>query len=419
MYKMEQSVFPSNAYTLPAARTSRIHALDALRGFALFGILLVNIAGFAYPMLAEVPNATGLDQAMRWLVSLVGEVKFFVLFSFLFGYGLSVQMERARAKNLDLKGRYRRRLVGIFCFGILHAVFLFYGDILVCYAILGALLWWIRDWGPRRLVYFGVGMLIVATGAFALIGWAVRGSTPTPEELSLIEAAREAYAGSSWLASVFQRLIDWAIITPFLLLYNWPAAMAMFALGLAAGKIQLMQRLDTYWPTLVRLLPWVAGVAILGNVLYASASLLGDVAGPSYPWVQALATAQVAISGPALTYCFCMILLWAARTNRLIHLRTILRAAGRLSLTNYLGQSLICGLIFNGVGLGFYEQISPTGLVGLTVLIFLGQALLSLWWMRHFRYGPLEWILRAWTYKAWPILLRSRKSLAQAHAQPE
>lgn len=384
---------------------TRIDALDALRGFALLGILLVNIVGFAYPMyVSEVPTPTVLDQLAQWFVAFAGEVKFFVLFSFLFGYGLSVQMERARQKNLDLTARYRRRLIGIFFFGVFHAVFLFYGDILVCYAILGALLWWMRDRKTRRLVHVGLGFLIIAVGAFFLIGWGTT-STPTSDELQLLEASRQAYSGS-WPESVVQRIVDWIIVTPFLLLYNWPAAFAMFALGLAAGKIQLMQRLDHYWPRLVRLVPWAMGVGLLGNALYASASLLGNLVGPAYPWIPALATAQIALSGPALTYCFCMTLLWAARTNHLTYARTLLQSAGRLSLTNYLGQSFICGLIFNGFGLGLYEQLTHASLLGLVFIIFMGQALFSHWWIQHFRFGPLEWLLRAWTYKAWPPFRR-------------
>ena len=390
-----------------ASKTSqRIYALDALRGLALLGILIVNISAFAYPVyVLGPPTPTLLDQVAKWSISFIGEVKFFVLFSFLFGYGLSVQMERANKKKTDLQSRYRRRLIGILGFGLLHAVFLFYGDILVCYAILGALLWWMRAWSPRRLVSFGLVMLMIATGTFFVIGWGSGTTTSSPEELHMAEAARNAYLGG-WMESVVQRMIDWMVVTPFLLLYNWPAAMAMFAIGLAAGKIQLIHRVEEYWPTLVKFLPVACGVAVMGNALYASSALIGEYVGPAYPWVPALTSAQVAFTGPALTYCFCMLILWAARTNRLTVVRTYLRAAGRLSLTNYLGQSLICGLIFNGVGLGLYEQVQPAGLLVMAMVIFVGQAVASFWWMKHFRYGPLEWVLRAWTYRSFPDFKR-------------
>ena len=390
---------------------SRIYVLDALRGLALLGILVVNISAFAYPMyLLEVPATSPLDQAAKWVISFIGEVKFFVLFSFLFGYGLSVQMERARMKKQDLKGRYRRRLIGILAFGLIHAILLFFGDILVCYSILGALLWWMRSWSPRRLVGLGLSMLVIAFGTFFIIGWGSGTRMPSPEEVQLAESARQAYLGS-WPESVFQRTFDWMIVTPFLLLYNWPAAMAMFAIGLAVGKIQLIQRIDDHWPLLVSVLPAVAGVALLGNALYASAGYIGQLVGPSYPWVPALATAQIAFTGPALTYCFCVLVLWAARTNRLNTIRTYLRAAGRLSLTNYLGQSLICGLIFNGFGLGLYEQVGASGLLALAFLIFAGQAVASMWWMHYFRYGPLEWLLRAWTYRSFPVFIKAKNTI--------
>jgi len=397
---------PSISLDTTNAQPARIHALDTLRGFALLGILVVNISAFAYPMyLLGTPAPTILDQVARWMISLFGEVKFFVLFSFLFGYGLSVQMESALKKGLDLKGRYRRRLIGIFAFGLLHAIFLFFGDILICYSILGALLWWMRGWSPRRLVSVGLSMLVVAAGTFFIIGWGSGTVAPSPEELQLAESARQAYSGT-WTESVLQRIVDWVIVTPFLLLYNWPAAMAMFAIGLAAGKIQLIHRINEYWPMLVKLFPAALGIAIVGNGLYASAAILGELAGPQYPWVPALTTMHVAFTGPAFTFCLCMMLLWAAKENYLTRIRSALRAAGRLSLTNYLGQSFICGLIFNGFGLGLYEQIHPAGLLLLAFIIFAGQAGMSLWWMKHFRYGPLEWLLRAWTYQSFPVLRR-------------
>ena len=391
---------------LESRAAERIDALDALRGLALLGILVVNISAFAYPMyLLGTPAPTPLDRFAKWAISFVGEVKFFVLFSFLFGYGLSVQLERARKKNLNLKRRYRRRLVGIFGFGLIHAIVLFYGDILVCYSILGALLWWMRDWSPRRLMRFGFGMLILASGAFFVIGWGIGTTVPSPEELQMAESARRAYLGS-WADSIFQRTLDWMAVTPFLLLYNWPEAMAMFAVGLAAGKTHLIQNIDRYWERIMRLLPLVASVGILGNALYASGADLGHYAGHEYAWVLGLVTAQIAFTGPAFTFCFCMIVLWAAKSNRFKTTRKYLRAAGRLSLTNYLGQSLICGLIFNGFGLGLYEQIRPAGLVVLAIVIFAAQAIVSAWWMRYFRYGPLEWLLRAWTYRLYPALRR-------------
>ena len=381
---------------------TRIHALDSLRGFALFGILTVNISAFAFPMyVLDVPAPSFLDQAAKWLISFAGEVKFFVLFSFLFGYGLSVQLERASKGNVLLGARYRRRLIGIALFGVLHAVFLFYGDILVCYAILGAFLWQMRHWSPEGLVRFGGGMLVVAAIAFFMIGWGVGTGVSSAEELQLAESARHAYLGS-WLDAVRQRLVDWAIVTPFLLLYNWPAAMAMFAIGLAAGKVQLMQRIDTYWPSVKKGLPLALSVGILGNALYASSDLLGQYVGPMYPWVPALATAQIVFTGPTLTFVFCTGILWAVRHDRLRLIRKGLRAAGRLSLTNYLGQSFICGLIFNGVGLGLYEQVSPAILLLVAIFIFLCQAVLSAWWRTYFRFGPLEWVLRAWTYRSFP-----------------
>ncbi|MFQ5570148.1 MAG: DUF418 domain-containing protein [Rhodothermales bacterium] len=387
----------------PVRSARRIDSLDLLRGSALLGILLVNISAFAYPIYAGLPPATTWwDEVALWLVSFLAEAKFFVLFSFLFGYGLSVQIERARMREQDLGPRYRRRLLGLFGFGLAHAVFLFFGDILMCYAVLGAVLWWMRAWTPRQLLWFTLGMLVVAALAFAVLGSeALVAAGQTPTDVYLASAAQRAYLGS-WLDSVLQRVVDLVVVTPFLLLYNWPAALAMFALGLAAGKIGVLQHLDRYWLLFKCVLPWALALGLAGNALYASLPWLRGVVDPAMVWLGMPATAQVAFSGPALTFCFIMALLWAGRAQRFARLRALFRAAGRMSLTNYLGQSVLCGLLFNGVGLALYGQVSPAGLFALAVGLFFLQAIVSRWWLARFRYGPLEWLLRAWTYRAWP-----------------
>jgi len=392
------------------ARRGRIGVLDFLRGFALLGILAVNMPYLAHPLYTGPPETTWLDTAARWLVSFAGEAKFFVLFSFLFGYGFAVQIDSARSKGRPLAGPYGRRLLGLLVIGIAHALFLFMGDILVAYALLGALLWRFKDWSPKRLVWTAGVALIVAMCAYGLLGVLVT-SDPSggPEQLSaLADQARLGYLGT-WADGTRQRMFDLAVVSPFLWLYYGPSALAMFALGLAAGKARLLAGraglpagMASVWPRLRGALPFALTVGFVGNLAYAS---LGS--DPDSGLWGLFAFMGLAFAGPALSFGYVVGLIGLFESGRMRWLVEPVCSAGRLSLTNYVGQSMIAGVLFNGYGLGWYGSLGAAACLGLSIAIFTVQVALSHAWLRRFRYGPGEWLLRSWTYgRTQPLLAR-------------
>ncbi|GAB5520174.1 MAG: DUF418 domain-containing protein [Rhodothermales bacterium] len=378
--------------------SARIGILDALRGFALFGILLVNLPCFFSTVYVEPELISGLEVFAAGFVAFAGQVKFFVLFSFLFGYGLAIQMQRARHRGDALGPRYKRRLLGIFVLGVIHAVFLFTGDILTLYAILGLGLWMVRGWSSQALVKLTAAFLLIAVGAYALLGVLSAMEMGTAPEI--IHAAEQAYLGSFW-ANAQQRVTDLWTVYPFLLLYNGPIAFAMFALGLAAGKIRFFSRMDAMWPHLRRGLPYALVIGLIGNSLYATAVVWPSEPGSSDLSLAVIVMGMTALTAPAFSYVYVVGLIAAARSGRMQRWMGYLQSAGRMSLTNYMGESVLAGFLAYGWGLGLFGQVSLWQCLLLTPVLFGLLVLFSTLWMRRFRFGPAEWLLRCWTYLRW------------------
>lgn len=235
----------------PVAKAERVGVLDVLRGFALLGILMVNMASFRGPVFGEAAVAAGgLDRAATFLVAFAFEQKFYVLFSFLFGYGLSVQMFRAAAKGTPFVPRYLRRLLGLFLIGVSHAVLLYTGDILVTYALLGVILLLLRNARDRTLIVVAAA-LVTLTALMFVAGGILLGAQEGAGfgAGSGIETERsvEAYRGTP-AEVVAERVREYPGALGFALLGQGPTALAMFLVGLWAGRRRLFERVEENLP---------------------------------------------------------------------------------------------------------------------------------------------------------------------------
>lgn len=371
----------------------RLALPDLLRGFALLGILVVNLTFLAHgidPVPASL-EATPWDRAATWIVRFAFESKFYLLFSFLFGYGLSVQLARAEHQDAALQPRYARRLLGLALFGILHATCFFMGDILVSYALLGTLLWGLRKRSVLSLVRFSLGMLLVAVLGRVVL--AVQLSDGTEALTSLAPSIPPGYRGT-FTDAIQQRLQDLIVFYIFTPLFNWPSALGLFALGLAAGKEQLLEKTERLEHLLGRALPWLLLVGVGGNLLYASR--------PEH----FMSLVLEGIAAPALAALYLRgILTWQHRLSWLA-------PSGQMSLTNYLGQALVASFVFCGWGLGQFGLWGASKLLLFAPLLWGGQLLLSTLWLQRFRQGPDEWLLRCLTYARWEPLRREKDKIA-------
>lgn len=394
----------------PVPARERIDVIDVLRGFALFGVLLANalwyFSGFAELTEAEVLRlpVNVLDPVVFELERFFVTDKFISIFSFLFGMGFALQMRRAEERGAPVRRLYVRRMLWLLAFGIAHALLGFYGDVLHLYAVLGLLLigWVTRS--ERSLIGWGLAFAVVLPVAVRALTWGLPLLTDgaiDPEAVS--EARRGAafahhaeFAGTSYAAVIRANAIDlWSRLSTDVLVAAVIASFGKFLLGVWAGRTGLL--VGESVTGLRRGVAWglVLGVACEGAVVADAVFPALD----SGTWGARVAEAALWDAGVlalATSYVCAIVLLFRRPDwNRTLG---FLGPVGRMALTNYLGQSVACILIFYGVGLGLYGRVGPTAVLGISVAVFATQAAASAWWLRRFQFGPAEWAWRSLTY---------------------
>lgn len=399
---------PPATTTGPIATAERIDVLDVLRGFALWGIVVINILAFKSPGGPAILFFEGgsVDRFVVQAILLFVESKFFTLFSFLFGLGFAVQLARAQERGVPFVPRFPRRLLVLLVFGIAHVVLLWDGDILVIYALVGFLLLLFRNRSPRSLLRWAavlllVPLLLVIAG---LVTLEVLRVTPFTAQIGQAEAEFQAtyaqmrlegierYGGGTYWAILVQRVTDYLAVLP-LLVSRVPAVLAMFLLGLYVGKQNMLRTIPHHLPLLRRVRMWGLGVGIVASLLVVLAQTqLSPISA-----VVALLFNQT-LAGPVLSMGYVATLVLAWQRPRWKRRLAPLAATGRMALTNYLGQSLICAVLFYGYGFGLTGQVGVAASALLATSIYALQTLWSVWWLRRFQFGPLEWVWRSLTY---------------------
>ncbi|CAD7715544.1 hypothetical protein LMG31884_16880 [Xanthomonas hydrangeae] len=392
----------------PIAATERIVVLDVLRGFALLGILLMNIEAFVGPLdlaLTGVdPHWHGIDRVADALVYLFVQGKFYTLFALLFGMGFAVMAQRAEQAGRVFFGMYLRRTLGLLAIGLAHALLLWSGDILVTYALLALLLLATRSvptvtlpWvaalvyccAPGLMLLYGVAGALTQADPAAAVEWKAAMADAAQQAVANVQTQRAAYGSGTYLQATLQRWHDLQEAMSGLSI-NGPAMLGMFLLGswfVRSGAIAAPER----FPRLFRMLRY--GVLPLGlGVMLVSYAL--------EPWMDPArldlrvsgAFALSLIAGPLMS------LGYAAWVVQLAPRLACLAPAGRMALTNYLLQSLLCTWVFYGYGLGYFEQLPRMWQLPFALGLFALQVVLSQLWLRWFRFGPMEWLWRSVTY---------------------
>ncbi len=379
--------------------------LDVLRGFALFGILIVNIMAFSSAYYASgiaSPLQNSLwEDAVTFSIATLFETKFYLLFSFLFGYSFSIQMISAEKKQKPFKVLFMRRLLGLFCIGLIHALLLYHGDILSTYALMGILLLALRHQTDRVLMGCAITLICLTTLLWLLLAWM---TPPIPDPINLvlqIESVQHQYL-MDWSTLIAQHWRGLQGVWVITLMMQAPIALAMFCLGFIAGRRQLFLNLEHYQLYFPRVLRLAGQVALPVGVFYGYASTFQPGSA-----LEIFALALTILSAPLLSAGYAVCLLKLYQTKYLHKVFALLASAGRMALTNYILQSIICTYLFFGVGFGWMGQLTPSQTVAIAFSIFIFQCGLSHLWLRYFSYGPLEWGLRCFTYlKFFPWLRR-------------
>lgn len=397
--------------------SSRLPAIDALRGLALFGILVVNLAAF-HSGVAGMNLSGGLgtagwrngavDAVIAWLFT----GKFILIFSFVFGWGIHTQATR----GAGFRARYLRRLLGLILLGAIHAAFFFMGDILVMYALLGFLMLRParRDWPVRRLVRSAA--ILFAVQAAILLGLAALTFAGSHEDPWMMEYARrsaEAYRTGHFWSVVPQRLSDFAFsLVGTLAILGW-GLLAMFRLGLAAAKTFAEGGAEAARPLARRILLPALIAGLVGNAVCAVLTV-----GLPEPWTSSAMMVQYALFTPtlALGYLAAAVLILTSPAGG--DFVSVFGPAGRMSLSVYIGQSAMMSLLLHGYGLGLSNSIGSAAGVLVCIAVYAVLLGFSHLWLRVFRIGPLEWVLRSITEWRWVALRRGREAAEGAATAP-
>lgn len=385
----------------PVAGSERVELLDILRGFALFGILLVNMQVYSAPIqlwFSEMQWWPGpLDQAAGLFVRFFAQGKFYTLFSILFGLGLTLQMERAEARGVRPAGFVARRLGWLLAIGLVHAFLIWMGDILAVYAVVGLLLIPFRKRALETLAIWIVVLLLLPLLIFAIPVFVLGDPGMQEEELqAAIESSRAAYASGDLGRIMSQRAEDVLTVWKFSF-FSAPNFLGLFLCGLVLGRTRFFQDLERHLPLVRRSLWPLFALGVSGNLIMVVATEIAPAPMSPIAWVGQIGAT---FGAPALTmFYLSSIVLLAQRTVWRRRLAP-LAAVGRMALTNYLMQSLVCTAIFNGYGwVGLYGKVSTFAGLGLTVVIYMLQIAASRFWLQRFRFGPAEWLWRSLTYR--------------------
>lgn len=391
----------------PVLRQERIEAIDVLRGVAILGILIVNMGLFSQPENLPAhqlwPNA--LDGTVEMLILFFAQEKFKTLFSFLFGLGLAVQMMRAEARGARFLPLYTRRLCVLFLIGLAHFLLLWDGDIVHNYAQNGFLLLLFRRRPPRTLLA-GAGILLAIPVFFyglttyysiapqvnpQLMKW-ISYDTQT-DARQAIDETRRIYSSGTYTEMIKLRAGELpGDVMPGI---DDAYLVAIFLLGLYAGRRGIFHDIPAHLPFIRRVQRWGLIIGVTGNVGFA----MGGAVNPSPTSVmQNVGRMCLVFAAPAMTFFYASTIILLAQREAWRRWFSPLAAVGRTALSNYLLQSLICTMIFYGYGLALFNKVRPSLGLLLTVIIFLIQIGLSVWWLRRFQFGPIEWLWRSLTY---------------------
>lgn len=375
----------------------RIDLPDILRGIALLGILIANIAIFSGNV-----NMEGMNQSSKIIQvfsSLTTDFSFNTIFSFLFGFGFIMFIDNARKKGANVFAVYCRRLFGLFLFGLFHAFFGWHGDVLMFYAFMGIFLYFFRNVRPRKLVKIAfsiVTILILLIITATIVG---PNEFSSSDVSSMSEAIKATIYSSGSYAQIFNLNMK-SIIDTFLG-YCWigMSLFPMYLLGAAASKSHFFQNLNEYTHLINKMTIKGLAYSIISLAPIGISELFHPTQNSSF-----IVENCMMLSGFFLSFFYVGIIIKIYNSGKCAYMFDLLRNIGVLSLSNYLMQTVFLMFFFYGFGLGMYGQISPFGTILISVGFFCLQLLIAKWWTKRFNYGIAEWCLRSITYLSIPKL---------------
>ena len=413
---------PTTDFPSPVAPAERMLILDAIRGFALFGILMMNIEFFQRPiqalMLGFNSEQSGLDYAVAWLSFTFIQGKFYTLFSLLFGLGFIVFIDRARQKGAAATALFRRRLWGLLAIGVVHLLFIWSGDILHLYALVGFLLLLFVNASVKRLFIWSVVLLLTPILLILLATQLLEMAMQVPEEAAKLEAgfaadkekllADIARGDLLYATGGYWQLVQWRLyefqamyLSPALVLFV-PMILGIFLLGAALGRSGILQEPQQHARFFWRLM-W------LGYAIGLPLTLTWGIYGTDVEMVTASMRNAVLMTCQNFSNLALCLAYLATLVQLYLHKSRLigwLAPAGRMALSNYLLHSIVFTLLFYGYGFGLYGDLGRAAATFWALLLYGSQLWFSHWWLQRYRYGPMEWLWHSLTYRKRPLFAR-------------
>ena len=363
--------------------TERNITVDSIRTVALLAICVVNLPFIALPPeLALLPGRCFTDQLGAFISEVLLQLKFYLLFAFVFGWSVAIQAAAADRQAVNFKQRYFRRLAVLALFGCLHAVLVFNGDILLLYALLGALLWPVRQWPLKRLAWLALAMLPLSLLCLTLLAVVLDAMPPT--NLALPDSSAPGY-----LQLMAERLVDWPATFVFLFLLQAPLAFAAFICGLIAAREQWLVPGSKAMQHLQCLVPLLLLFGLPFNLLFGAVSS-GMLVEPN-ELLGFIGLVSLGLAAPAMSavYLYVIVVL-----SGRISLSTVWLRAGQNSLSVYVLQGVLAGWVSGSYGLGLYGQLDQLQLLPVAVGIALSAMLLVSGYAYCCGKGPLEQLMK-------------------------
>lgn len=370
--------------------------LDALRGFAILGIILANFPEFSLWTFSDPSGWTVTDRVTRAVQTFLVDGKFYTLFSILFGMGFSIQLANAGGKLAT----FYRRMTVLLLIGLLHICFLWSGDILMLYALCGMLLPLFRNLPAKRILFWAGAFLLVPVILEALLGTTL--ADPLEREqwrICGLYGITQANFGT-WLSNagsyreVLQFLHQGAVerMWEFVIGHRFFKVLGLFLVGFAIGKEKVYADVPSHAALLRRVLLWGLAVGMPVGILYTWGSMGGA------PWERVWQSVFYLFSvypmGFAYAAGFALLFDRAPEASGW----KLLSNPGRMACTNYLSQSVIGIILFYGIGFGFGNRVGLLGTEIIALGVYAFQIAFSTVWMKWFRFGPVEWVWRMLTY---------------------
>lgn len=392
----------------PISSKDRIEVVDVLRGIAVGGILIGNMQWFSGYGMAPPEIASTLpvyDQITRYLVHVFIEGKFYSLFSFLFGFGFALQIARAEERGDTKASVFKRRLFWLLVIGLLHGFLLWAGDILSVYALVGFVLLLFRRKSNESLLKWAAALIIFPI-LFYILGFVLFVSFAPSDIAATIRASQadswkhavNTVSNAGYLQIISEYNLQYIVgrYIGLILQMRLPKILAMFLIGVYAYRRGIFQNLSEHKALIRRVLVYGLTIGVIGNLLFAAVAKSEADVPPSAMGLLGVVLYAFSVPALALGIAALVATLWQKGTWQ--KMLGVFAPAGRVALTNYLTQTVVCILIFYGYGLGYFGKFGAVRSTLLALGVFTTQIMISTLWLKYFAYGPIEWIWRQLTY---------------------